>query len=158
VAADLLLPFEDDDVVPASGGYACVLEPGRPGPDHECLLARVSGGQRSRPPPALAPDFRVVHALDATAADHASPAVVGGNAAPDVLRTTFARLLCPLSVREQLAGEQDRVGLVGREDLLGDLRVRDAADEQNRLRRDLLDLFRTLRPAGRSSSMTVPSR
>ena len=94
------------------------------------------------PPGPLAADLRVVDALHAAAADHAAPAVVGRDAAADVVGTALARLHRPVGVGEHLAGEQDRVGLVGGQDVLRDARVRDAPDEQDGLRRDLLDGLR----------------
>ena len=81
----------------------------------------------------LAADLGVVDALHAAATDHAAPAVVGRDAAADVIVLPVARPSRPFGVGEHLAREQDRVGLVGGEDVLGDARVCDAPDEQHGL-------------------------
>src|SRR5712691_9431687 len=119
------------------------------GADHERLLSLRGLDERPRAPAGLPSDLRVVDALDASAPDHASPAVVRGHTAADVLLPALPRLAPPLGVGEELAGEEDRVGLLGGEDVLGDLRVRDPPDEEDGLVRDLLDGLRVAAlPAG----------
>ena len=142
VAADLGLTLEDEHVVPAGSCDAGELETcgTRTEDEHPLRIGRLH--ERAGAPLALATDLGVVDALDAASPDHAAPAVVRGDAATDVLGLSFHGLLGPFGVGEVLAREQDRVRLARLEDLLGDLGIRDAADEQDRLRRDLLDGLR----------------
>ena len=64
------------------------------------------------------------------------------DAAADVLLPALARLVRPLGIGEELAGEAHGVAVAVLEELLRDLGGGDPADEENRLRRHLADLAR----------------
>jgi hypothetical protein len=120
VAACHGLPLEHENLVAARGGDARVLQASRAAADHQHPLRLGDRLQRAVSPLPLTPDLRVVDALHAAAADHAAPAVVGRHAAADVLLASVAGFHRPVGVGEELAREQDRVGIVGGQDLLCD--------------------------------------
>src|SRR5207249_11724162 len=111
VAADLVLALADDDLVAPGRGDPRVFEPCRAGAHDEHALRLRRAVERPLAPLPFAPDLRVVDALDAAAANDAAPAVVRGDAAADVVLLAVARLRGPGRVGEQLAREQDRIGV-----------------------------------------------
>src|SRR5262249_13112816 len=108
--------------------------------DHQDLLRLRHADQAAGAPGPLAADLRVVDALHALAAGGVAPAVIGGNAAADVLLAALRRLPRPFRVRGQLAGEADGVAVAGLQQLLGVGRTGDAADQQHRLGRHAADV------------------
>ncbi len=77
--------------------------------------------------------------MHAAASDHCSPAVIGGDAAANILRASLFHFRHPLLVGDHLPREQDGVGIAGADEFVGDPRMAYPADQENRLLRDGLD-------------------
>ena len=104
MSADSIFTLVDRNRVTRCRRDARIFKTGRAGTDHQHPLARIGFRQRMRTPDRFAPDHRVVGALDAAAADDRSPAIVGGNAAPNVFLAALFYFRHPLFVGDHLPG------------------------------------------------------
>ena len=144
VPARLRLALVHGDPMAARRRHPRAFEPGRAAADDEHLLRSPRLDQGARPPDPFAPDGRVVDALHPLPGGGVPPAEVRRHAAADVVLAALPRLVRPLGVGEELAGEADGVPPAVLEELLRDVGSRDPADQQDRLRRRLAHLARVV--------------
>src|SRR5689334_5021491 len=100
--ADVGLLLMHDHGMAARRRYARKFEPRRAAADDQDLLGLGDADQAAGTPGALAADLRVVNALHALAGGGVAPAVIGGDAAADILLAALLRLVRPFRIGEQL--------------------------------------------------------
>ena len=144
VPPGLRLALVHGDPMSAGRRHPGAFETRRSAADDQHLSRRRNPDEGRHPPFPFAPDRRVVDALHPLAGGRVPPAEVRGHATADVVLPAFARLVRPLRIGEELAGETDGVAVAVLEELLRDVRGGDPADQEHRLRRHSADLARVV--------------
>jgi len=102
MAADLVLTLVNCDGIAACCGHTRMFKARGAGANHEHPLGGGLFAHRTCAPHRFAPHHRVVRALNATAANHRAPTLIGGDAAADVVHATLFDLGHPLLVGDHL--------------------------------------------------------
>ena len=130
MAADLVLTLVNCDGIAACCGHTRMFKARGAGANHEHPLGGGHFAHQTCAPHRFAPHHRVVRALNATAANHRAPTIIGGDAAADVVHATLFDLGHPLLVGDHLPGQKDGVGVAGTDEFIGGRRMANPADEE----------------------------
>ena len=135
-AAQLAAALEKRDPVPAFGGDAGRLQPGRPAADDHHALGAAGAGCRQL---AFLAGAGVDGAVDREALFHCVDAVFAGDAFANPVRLPGLQLARQVGVGQQRPAHGNEIGAPVGQDLLGPHRVVDSADGDHRYVDHLLD-------------------